>query len=480
MQSILMEFIDLYKTSFIIIIAIIAFTIQIIVFNDPPSFPLSNKYKSSIDCFNIISSTIKIDKSRIKVTMNVKDFIQYPIEVASSMVHIESKSGNVNFSFSSEHFWDLMSDLHHISFCVLQTAAGDVEASLYCQRNLLGKTANKIQSIDAYPIGWSRLFKDQYFSNSLTDVCIDSKLQLVFCSKQTAKIGNIHSSWFERIPVIITTQSASNYQQSEKIPTFENSAIFIPFNSDKKDFFLPKPQDFMIDTILPIIKSLSFSENLYLAPNKQYLEQLAPVLGKKIRLISKSCYKKLLFLPSTGGYNILSAKDYKTYEQAQAIHIKLLLSFSKETIQKIKVFYQPNNQNFDVVLDQKSSQFSPMLKDLTNNIFIINDNHNFTSVAKIISSAKVFIASNIKTLFFGSLMNKKSTLIEIMPDGMNCMALQNNLSSKFDVNYKILKSNEKECICKNLDNLECYFKYEHKYDNVDKKALFDLVKKSLM
>lgn len=479
MQAILMEFIDLYKTSFIIIIAIVAFTIQIVVFNDPPSFPLPDDYENSIDCFNIVSSTIKIDKSRIKVTMNVKDFIQYPIEVASSMVHIESKSGYVNFSFSSEQFWDLISDRHHISFCVLQTAAGDIEASLYCQKNLLAKTRNKIKSIDAYPVGWSRLFEDDYFTNTYTDVCINSKLKLVFCSKQSAKIRNIRLSWSEEMPIIITSRSEEKYQQSEKIPTLDNFSIFVPRNYPTKKSNISKPQDFMIDTILPIVGSLNFSANSYIVPDNNTFEQLKPILGAKQKILSKGCYKKLSFLPSTGSSNILSKQKYQSYAQAESIHINFLFSFSKEKFQQIKKFYKSESKKYDIVLDQEASQFSNTLKKLSSNIFVINDNHNFSFVAKILSNAKILVASNVKTLFFGSLMNEKSTIIEIVPDGMNCLNFEKNLSIKFDTNYRVLKNKDKKCVCKDFKNFECYFKYEHKYNHVDEQDLFDLVKSSL-
>ena len=426
--------------------------------------------------------------------MDIKDFIQYPLEVASSMIHVESRSGNVNFSFSSDQFWDLTSDRHHISFCVLQTAAGQVDASLHCQKNMLSKTSNKVQSLDAYPVGWSRIFEDQYFSGSFTDVCINSDLKLVFCSKQAAQIGSIRASWSEEVPVFVTSQSASNYQQSERILNLEAFPIFVPFNSNSKkilnssDFIRSvntiNPQDFLIDTVLPVIGSLAFSPDVFLVPNNQILELLTPILGSKVRLISKGCHKKLAFLPTTGSYNLVSMKKYGSYNQALAIHIKFLSSFSKETFLRIKQFYSmsklgSDEKQFDIVMDKLSSQFMNSLKENlspTTNIFVIDDNYNFTYISKIISAAKVVIASDFKTLFFGSLMNEDSTLIEIIPDGMNCFNFQKMLGNKIDAKYKILENKHKQCKCKDFNNLECYLKHHHKYDYVDKQALLDMVK----
>lgn len=496
MKAILMEFLDLYKTSFIIIIAIIAFTVQVIVFNDPPSFPLSHHFDDSIDCFNIISSSITIDKSRIKVRMDVKDFIQYPIEVASSMVHIESKVGNVNFSFPPNIFWDLVSDKHHISFCVLQTAAGDVEASLYCQNTLLSKTINKVNSLDAYPVGWSRIFEDQYFSGVFYDVCFNSNSKLVFCSKQSAVIGNIRASYSEEVPVFITSQSAANYQQSERIPRLETFSVFVPYNSKNEKTYFNTPianaQNFLFDTVLPIFGSLEFSPTTFITSNKKIYNQLAPILGSKVQLLSKSCHKKLAFLPTTGSYNILTKKNYNNFAQSQSIHTNFLFSLKKTVFDSLREFYstQSNSssdntkldQKYDVVLDQGISRFLQSLKNNLSssyNIFVISDKHSFNMISNIVRSAKVVVASDIKTLFFGALMNKNSTLIEVSPEDMNCISFKNYLSPKFDVNYEVVQSKSKKCKCIGSKDLECYFGNQHNFINIDKRTLFNTIKASL-
>lgn len=486
-----------FKTSIVILIAILLSPTFFIAFDNPPSFPLPESYGDPIDCFNIISSNISIESSRIKVNFKATDFIQFPNEVAPSLLHIKAKVGSVNFRYNNSVFWDLNSTLHNTSFCVLQTAGGMVEASLFCQNILLSQTKKMISTIPFYPVGWSRIEPATFFYEKYNSVCFDSNLNLVFCSKQQAEMGDVYSSWSQHFPISLQASSFKSYKNSMNLPE-SSIGIVVPFNHHKyynikvnqtQDYEID-PLDFLLDTVLPVLRSESYHLNRsvrYLLPNDQYLKQLEPVIGSsKSEILQPGCFKTLFYLPATGSISELRNKPATpNYHSAVASQFYTVTKLNKTIFQKLRTIYPTSNnhQHFDLVIDQGLKKFVDYLKsscsekvDRNCSIYTIDHQTEFTQVSNIVSTSSILLASNAKTLLMGSLLKKNSTVIYLHPDNLGCFNFR-NFSSNLIAKYQEFKTNKTKCICKSA-NMTCYFSSKHTFHNVDKNLLAKFIWKT--
>ena len=486
------QILQLFKTSYIILVAIICTTFLLVLDNDPPSFPLpDNEYV--IDCFNIINSSITIEKSRVKVNITTRDFIQYPNEIAVSLLSIRVVNANITSIFQEKHFWDVKSDLHHASFCVLQTFGGDVNAYLYCQNNLLASSSGYTGSIDVYPVGWSRSQYSDYFVADFSDICVHNQ-KLIFSVQPTTNISNIQLS--ENNVLVITTDQRSNSKVSQSLNLeTKKDRTFLTGSNPKNG------TDFLFQVLFPLARGILKvnPKNYYFqiaSISSSYLRDSLSFLKIPVPLSYNLCYHSLSILPSIGSFSILnqteeSKKSLKnnqqifSHEKNLSDHAFRILSFNKDVYDKVRSMYTNINPNISVsqqiVLDDTiSNEFQNEIENAFPDFKVVNfkPTDNLQEILEKITSSKIYVASNFFNLLFGVFLSNSSTIIEVLPDDLHCSSLQKQLSKKFAAKIMTIppiSPDKASCKCP-YKNLTCYFSYNHTYHQVKSSTIIQLIK----
>ncbi|OHS97132.1 hypothetical protein TRFO_36712 [Tritrichomonas foetus] len=470
------SFFSIFKSSIIIFISFITATILFIIDNDPPTFPLPDN-SDPIDCFNFVDSKIFIEKSRLKVEVTVRDFIQYPTEVATSLLNIKSNVGSFKFKFTSPNFWDLKSDRHQISFCALQTTGGLVNASLFCHNNLLSTTQAYMPEIEIFPTGWSRVVPTPFTHGEFLECCLESDESITFTSQPKSIINGFQASENKSFLIKIAKQNYRSYSRATSTPEHVGIGLISMATSRR-------PSEILFNTLIPlanIIFRYNLSSYLVLIQHSDMSYDLKPLVENRTEIIGRSCFRKMMVVPTTGSHSPLEKKLYTTHEEAVAIQADLIMKMESSTFDYIRTLYRFSTkvQKKLITIDEKlnnSSNFKKLLSSVCSEceIKVVNDEMSLLDVAKTVASSEILFAGELKTILFGTFLHTNSTLIEVTPDELGCFEFKPQLKKLLNVKYKLVRGSDTECICPE-NNLTCYFEKEHRYENIDK----DLLSKSI-
>ncbi|OHS94278.1 hypothetical protein TRFO_39528 [Tritrichomonas foetus] len=472
---------NLFKTSYVIIFTLVTTVFLLILDSDPPTFPLSDRY-DPIDCFNILNSSIKVEKSRIKVNFTVTDFIQFPTEVAISMMHIDVNIGNLSFSYPIANFWDITSDLYHVSFCALQSVGGKIKASLYCHKNPIASTVGSTGFVEIYPVGWSRIQPSDFYVVDFRDVCVNQNRDIIFSSQPKTVFDHIQISETQNIKIIIDEDSSDTVQKriggnKEKIPNF-----LISSNSTKTS-------EILFDAIFPLVESLNIEKPdcykiLMYNSNRALENSLIPIF-QNVEVIQSKCYSKLSILPSSGSFSPLVKPQQLTHFEYLAKQTEQILNMQSSTFENLKNLYLQSKSIFSdskiklIAIDSKVSKYKQELENSfpDYNITVLSDKVSLKLNAEIVSHSTVLICSEFQTILYSSFLDKQSTLVEVFPDELCCFSFKNRLKQK--IASKIVTLNEKsKCACDKND-IKCYYSHENKDLNIDISLLINKIKSAI-
>ncbi|KAH0793147.1 hypothetical protein GPJ56_002856 [Histomonas meleagridis] len=467
MKSLCKEF-SIFKTSFIMPIVLLFVIISLVVDCDPPAFPLPDS-SEAIDCINIKDVNIWVELSRLKVKMKIGEFVQYPKEIASSLIRLKTRVGNMTFEYPPERFWDLTSDLENISFCSLQAVGGPITFSLYCQNQLLSTVTGKIAGdINVYPVGWSRLVSRNYSFADFYDVCFEDDQQLVFFSQPKTTFSPMTVSSTMTLPVVIDSRKCKDYCNFKKYTFLSNPTVLIP------DVPID-PSTILTHIALPLFDLLSnFNNRLNVysfaeLPSFAHTS-LSPISSNITVLPTKKCFERLLIVKTNGSKSIFSETNNNFYNDLSNIDPKILNSFREK--------YTKNSANSNrIVIDsnslhlkEKISKLFPKLEILT-----IDESSDLQTTANLISSSKVFICGHISKIFNSIFLGSNSSLVEIPLKDTECFSFGKKIAEKIGAKY-FMFNGISNCKC---NNIECYMKSAIKHIEINDEELKKIISEAL-
>lgn len=447
--------------------ALLLLAYSALIDGDPPSFPLEKHGNDVlIDCLNFDNATVTFDgNGRVKVSVDAGDFIQYPNEIASSLLSLRVTSGNTEATYGSYRFWDLKREGRHISFCVLQTFGGDLNASLYCDRHMLKSNTGELSKISVWPVGWSKGVSDPNALMYLHNVCFDEKKRLAFLAQHEFRI---REKWIfskeHAVDVFTDTRSFSDFSGRKNAATIKEKAILI-FDESKNSY------DMLTNIVLPFfILKQNLGEGTqiyhYNRLSQDYLDELKLYIPNIRFLPINTCFVNLYIAKTIGAISPFKAKTKVGIEELKNNYYDLLLNLNGKILEQFRKKYMVNRvkknmiavdstfssllPNFDDIKDEKIKQFIKSFEFVT-----VDQNSNIIQNSKIISASKVYISTNVTSMFHGIFLNNESILVEYPPTGAECLKFGKNISDKIGVKYSILYNDNKE-ICK-CEKFNCYF-----------------------
>ena len=462
----------LYKTSWIILFSFLISAYYIIVDNDPPSFPLPDNFDDAIDCFNFVNPTIDFEWSRIKVQYQVRDFIQYPTQVSSQLVYLTSKTQGTLITYNFSSYWDLLSNLYNVSFCVLQVVDGDVEAELHCHNKIIAKKNHYIQKVEIFPIGWSRMANSLNALVEINDACFSDSKTLHFLISQDAKFDDIILNQHEKMKIIPYNSDIDSYSEKNTCPKINYSAVFLaPYST--------APSYLIFDLLVPLMHYIDYEPATFdvLTTSKAVFKVLEPISYLNLKYLTKSCYQKITFLYTTGSHSPLDRKDNLSFSKAREDQLKFVLSASKNVYLHVyhayKNYIKPVSEDpILITIDNSLSSIIPFIQESFPKCKVekIDPLLNFTEIFSLVSKSKVLICSKFNSLLWGVALEAKSTLIELIPDNLNCISFTEQLRSKFMCSVNSVPSLSSTCQCISTD-YQCYYDVKHEFKYLNKELL---------
>lgn len=442
----------IYRTSIVIPISILFSLYMIVYNNNPPSFPLIEENINPIDCYNIKSAKVSLNKSRIMVELRVGDFIEYPKEVAPSLINIVATSGGVTVDYNSSQYWDLESDGENYSFCALHTIGGKIDISLYCYKQLMASTSGEINDIDVFPVGWSWYKEINSGIGIFNDVCLMNN-RLYYFSKPETKFKSLRTTKNYEIPISVDSLSISEFMSKYQIRTFYKSAYVL--TSDVKN-----PIDVFTDVVLPFssIYHNAISTELVFLRNQTYLHQYFNS-WMNIKIIenngNKLCFEHLIIPRSEGSLSPTNQHDNIDVISLQAVHYESLLSISIDKINYVKNSFEQSKQDKHVVfMDEKSNELTRRIINEEyplSKIILLDETKPLNETTKDVSSSGIFMVSNIRNFLLSIFLDPQSNVIQIIPDGI-CSNSEDNLLRRMKMTQYKLKGSDCKC-----NNTRCYF-----------------------
>lgn len=473
------------SSTYLIVLSCLLLIYSGFIKSDPPSFPIENSKKGVlIDCLNFYDPKVEFDGiGRIKVSVYADDFIEYPNEVASSLLSIKVTSGNTEALYMPGNFWDLKREGKHITFCVLQTFGGDLNASLYCNKLMLKSNAGPLEKIDVWPIGWSKGARNKNALIYLHDVCFNEKKDLVFSASQELSIkGDWIMSKDKTLPVVSEKISLSGYCKKIDGVKIDEDSILI-FDEAKNSY------EMLTNILLPlfILKSnIKDNANVYHYEklSQEYLNKLKIFIPNIKVLPKNTCFSNLYIAKTIGAIAPFESKIKAGVNELANQYIDLILNMKNKNIDKFRLSYMKKDVVKNrIAIDSTFNLLLPSLNDVVDKNIkkfiesfefrVVDENSDIIQNAEIISTSRVYISTNVSSLFHGIFLNNNSILVEYLPKGFECNSLGKNISEKIGVKYKTLSNDKKEN--HKYKDFNCYFTNTN-YEKINYQTLYQFLK----
>jgi hypothetical protein len=446
--------ISLFRTSVVIFAGFLLALRLAFIADDPPRFPLPSSADPT-DCFSFTSTKIWAESSRVKVSVEIGDFVEYPREIASTLLTVVVTGGNFTFSYPSWQFWDLISDLSHMSFCILQAAGGrGLNCSLYCHGHLLATNTFDLAEIEVSPVGWSRMVSPADLVARFRDVCIDASGRIVFFTRAEAVFPSLHLTSDFAMPIVINANATESYCQIVN-GTYERSTTL--FISDVAS----TASEALFRIVLPLFGAYFHSfqntdyEIVLVRPDLQrsLIPSIQPLLRREIRYLKPDvCYSKALFPRSPGFLWPYTADRIPDEADGLARHFKYVLSFRTEVADLARTMYGGGEEisSGRVVLDESLAGHAPAFQRACDEceFIVLNESLTVPEAARLIASAHVFVGGTLFADLFAMFMHRDATFIEVPTDGNECTTF----GKKYAPPKYIAAYEAKECNC----DVRCY------------------------
>jgi hypothetical protein len=149
------DYLDLYGSSFsLIIIPFVAFLLFLLS-DEPPPIP-PDSVTGIIDCQNVFALNMSTNNSRIKMTVSLGKFVEYPIETALELMRVVARTGDLTSEYPTSTFWDVEVDGPNLTLAILHGISGTVNVVLLCHTHPLSEMIATVTGLDIYPPGYTR------------------------------------------------------------------------------------------------------------------------------------------------------------------------------------------------------------------------------------------------------------------------------------------------------------------------------------
>ena len=437
----------MFRSSVVVVVAVLLASLLLVLDGDPPAFPLPEG-EEAVDCFNMKNARIWGNQSRIKVAVELKDFIQYPKEAAPSLLSVVVKNGNLTFKFRPERFWDVEGDLHDLSFCTLHTVAGNnINASLYCQGNLLATNTVSIKEIHAYPVGWSRILTHQHALADFRDICFNGNKSLVFMCQPSSQFDKFVPALNVTVPVTVTDKSYATFKNGVSPGSENTAAIFVAGAHESS-------VDVFTNVVIPVMSALSLpalanSPVVLVNPDtqKNLIPSIKPFITNAVmQSYQNTCYKTAIFINSPGGAFPGDIPD--TGDKALAAHLRFAFSEAPGLAAQLRRRYlQQAPTKKLILLDSHLTHLAEQLRSKISNaeIGVLSDTESIPELAKRIASAKVYVSGHTPSKLFALFLPTGAKFIELVSDTHNCATFGKHLADTIGVAHLSLSISECEC-----------------------------------
>jgi hypothetical protein len=416
----------LFYTSFVIFFAFPLAAFRLLFVDDPPRFPLPES-DSPIDCFNFNSSRIWAESSRVKVEVEVGDFLEYPREIASRLLTVVVQGGNMSFSYPWRQFWDLTSDLTHISFCILQAAGGyEMNCSLICHGHVLAANYFDLREINVFPIGWSRMVPTLDGVAHFTDVCLRSDTELIFFSRAATQFPPLYVGQGHVINVSINSNATEIYCHAVNATAQPLTTLFVSVLANDAPAI-------MVNVIMPLFGAYFHSfhttdyEIAFTRPELQMnlVPSLEPILRHPVRsVMEETCYTTAIFVRGPGFLRPYTTNPPMDELTALAQHFEYVARFRPEIFTLVRTQYAGDQeiQRGVVSYHESLAMYADDFKAAcTQCEFVqLNDSMTVTEVAHIMAVSQVFLSGTLYSNSYGVFMHRNATFIEVPTDGNEC------------------------------------------------------------
>ena len=423
----------LYATASITIITSIIYSAYFLLAdNDPPSLPLS--YKSQpIDCGSIVSRSISYTGSKITFNVSIGNFVQYPRSAALSLMHMQARTGRVVSDYSGKNFWDATSDLHELSFSVLHPFIGNTTIDLVCSKIPLLRKNITIQEITVYPVGWSRFNPKEFTVLEAFDACWYNK-SLLFSSSAPTRFEPLVFGQNMTLKInssIIPTEALANnfkieYTSNGRKGFHEPDAIFL--NENPRYGF-----EKIVNILIPLqthtyYNKANVKQTLVLTTDQIEQRPLIEAIynGNIIDSNTNQCYGNVIVLPSTHSPRYLVNQSiyinnslYPGYE-----HMEYVTRIKREIYNTIRDKIATKKQRKQTIAVDSASRglISPLKKLYPHaEINIIDDAADIFITANLVSKSSILVGSNIMLLAYSIFLQEGATIVEVLPEGQECI-----------------------------------------------------------
>jgi hypothetical protein len=397
--------------------------------------------------------------------MEVDDFIQYPREVATSLVTVSVSVSNLSFSYPFRNFWDLKSDLENISFCVLQAVGGSaMNYSLYCHRHLLATSTFTLSDIEIFPVGWSRLSPNYDLVGKFQDICFDNSTRLVFFSQPKTEFNLIQLSSNRTMDVIIHDWSLERYRKDVCGELERRPSLFVSVSANSTSRILS-------DVILPLFGAFyhSFNRNDYLIvlidreTQSHLVPSLIPLLKNEIQWIQpNACYTMALFVRSPGSVPPQSNHTFSDFDGI-VDHMEYIYRFGDPVLAKLSSFF---GRSVSIIRGKVAVDpiFAGFVEEWQKNcsqcnFMVLNESLAVPEMAEVVASSNLLISGGLYTNLYAPLLSVNATLIEIPQDGAECTRFGMRFAGQRYVAHYAVNG---VCEC----DIRCYLSREKRYEHV--------------
>ena len=469
LQKIPLWFLFYTPTVFLLVITMGYSVYFLIIDPDPPQMPPSSS-QMPIDCTKIHFKYVSSYSSKISLSFDVDDFIQYPISSAMSMLQVIISSSNSQSTYTYKNFWDQKSNISHIFFNILHPFQGNnFDLEVKCGALSLGRKPISIETVTVYPVGWSILFNEGMSHVKIADGCFNNNSFVICAPPPQVSFKPMQLSSDNQVTVNHTMLSAESYASYNNISMHKTErhlldSIFIganPKHAYKKitDILLPlwafifDKQDHVNNMtlvtfheqndLMPFIKNI-YNGKINKSTETKFCFSSGLVLGSS-DLPSYNNNMKEYNNPSISPY--LAETYYYEYISRlndQMIHrLKQRISASDDQV-------KPNTKKH-IVLDHGSKIIYSTLEKLYPNakLTVISDADPLNLIQHILSKADIYITSDIKRGAYSIFMNSGTHLVELAPKGLGCFHSCRQWAKLFQLQYSSIYSSD-ECVGKSL------------------------------
>ncbi|EAX88069.1 hypothetical protein TVAG_143810 [Trichomonas vaginalis G3] len=432
-----------FRTAFMIPIAFILMILLLILDNDPPSLPLPDG-SGIVDCSNIKVTKLYAELNRLKVELHVDDFIQYPKQLALSMIKLRADMDGIIFDYPIKNFWDIKSDLENISFCALQTVAGKINTSLLCDGRSIRSENVVVESIDIFPVGWSRLTFQPRTTGIFYSIFFFNDT-ILFSMQPPGRLDNL------RISPDYVMKMGKDHNAAEQIRAkyggqmIPKHAILVA--ADSNTTF-----NLMIDVLYPFTityKDINYQNAYVYLPsqrfNHTYLFKNVPGVTT---LRNGSYLFEELRIPRSSASTFTQSKEDKNISIGYYAEQLQFLAANHVDFETMRKWYtNATKKPKTVVLDNYTEIFKDEIEKVAKiKVKVINENTSFKEIVKTLESASVFVCGHIKTAVFAPFMPKGSTFIEVPPDTSSCAVGSVWIAKQSSLKHEFIK-NSSPCNC---------------------------------